>query len=106
VTEPHNRLLIVADRLIDGTGNPALGRSFVAIEGDRITAVGPVQDAGTLAPAPARRRDFPGCTILPRFVASHVHLTFGAGPVPFEELQTDSSSCAPRPTRGLPFRPA
>ena len=87
-----DRLLLVADRLVDGTGRRAPGRSFVAVEGERIVAVGPVEEAQGQVPASARRLDFPACTILPGLVDSHVHLTFSAGPVPFEDLQADSDA--------------
>jgi imidazolonepropionase-like amidohydrolase len=92
MTDPKEWLLVIADRLVDGTGRPARGRSFVAIEGERIAAVGPAEDAERWVPAPARRLEFPACTILPGLVDSHVHLTFSAGPVPFEELQADSDA--------------
>jgi imidazolonepropionase-like amidohydrolase len=91
-TDAKDRLLLLADRLVDGTGRPALGRSFVTIEGERIAAVGPAAEAGRWAPAPTPRLEFPACTILPGLVDSHVHLTFSAGPVPFEELQADSDA--------------
>jgi imidazolonepropionase-like amidohydrolase len=84
VADPQERLLIIADRLVDGTGRAALGRSFVAIEGERIAAVGPAEEAERRISAPARRLEFATCTVLPGFVDSHVHLTFSAGPVPFE----------------------
>ena len=92
MADPTERLLIVADRLIDGTGRPPRGRSFVAIEGDRIAAVGPIGEAEARAGGPGRRLDFPACTILPGLIDSHVHLTFSAGPVPFEQLQADSDA--------------
>jgi imidazolonepropionase-like amidohydrolase len=91
MTDANDRRLLVADRVIDGTGRPALGRSFVAIEGGRIAAVGPAEEAER-ALGPARRLDLPACTILPGLVDSHVHLTFSAGPVPFEDLQADSDA--------------
>jgi imidazolonepropionase-like amidohydrolase len=87
-----DRLLLVADHLVDGTGRPALGRSFVAVAGERIVAVGPAEEAERQVPTPARRLDFPSCTILPGLVDSHVHLTFSAGPIPFEQLQADSDA--------------
>jgi imidazolonepropionase-like amidohydrolase len=89
VTGTDDRLLLVADRLVDGTGRGASGRSFVAVEGGRVAAVGPADEAPSRVPAAVPRLDFPGCTILPGLMDSHVHLTFSAGPVPFEELQAD-----------------
>ena len=101
--------LVVADRLIDGTGRPPLRRSFVAVKRERIVAVGPVGEAEGRFPASIRRVDCPGCTILPGLVDSHVHLTFSAGPVPSSTSRptvTPGFSCEARPTRGPPSRPA
>jgi imidazolonepropionase-like amidohydrolase len=83
--------LLLADRVVDGTGRPAIRRGFVAVDGDRIVDVG---SAETLSryPASVPRQQFPECTILPGLVDSHVHLTFSAGPVPFEQLQADSDA--------------
>jgi imidazolonepropionase-like amidohydrolase len=77
------------DRLIDGTGRPPVERAFVAIEGERIVAAGPVGERDRRLPH-ATRLDYPGCTLLPGLVDSHVHLTFSAGAVPLKQLQADS----------------
>ena len=87
-----DRLLVVADRLVDGTGRPALQRGFVVIQGERIVAVGSVGEDERDLPAAGRRLDYPGCTVVPGLVDSHVHLTFSAGPVPLEQLQGDSDT--------------
>jgi imidazolonepropionase-like amidohydrolase len=81
-------VLVTSDRLVDGTGGPALDRAGVAVRGDRIVAVGPVQELASRFPG-ARRIEFPGGTLLPGFVDSHVHITFSAGPVPFDDIQSD-----------------
>jgi imidazolonepropionase-like amidohydrolase len=86
------RILLVADRVVDGTGRPALERAFVLVEGGRIAAVGPPGDRDGEAPPASHRLTFPGCTILPGLVDSHVHLTFSAGPVPLKQLQDDSDA--------------
>jgi imidazolonepropionase-like amidohydrolase len=77
------------DRLIDGTGRAPVERAFVAIEGERIVAAGPVGERDRGLPH-ATRLDYPGCTLLPGLVDSHVHLTFSAGAVPLKQLQADS----------------
>jgi imidazolonepropionase-like amidohydrolase len=82
-------LLLVVDRLIDGTGRAPVERAFVAIEGERIVAAGPVGERDRRLPH-ATRLDYPGCTLLPGLVDSHVHLTFSAGAVPLKQLQADS----------------
>jgi imidazolonepropionase-like amidohydrolase len=85
-------LVLAADRLVDGTGRPALEGAFVAIEGERILAVGSASRAEGGLPRSGKWLDFPGCTILPGLVDSHVHLTFSAGPVPLHDLQGDSDA--------------
>jgi imidazolonepropionase-like amidohydrolase len=86
-----DRFLVVADRLVDGTGAPPLERAFVAVQGGRIVAVGALAEAGPQS-SDVTRLEFPGCTIVPGLVDSHVHLTFSAGPVPFADLQADSDA--------------
>jgi imidazolonepropionase-like amidohydrolase len=85
-------LVIVADRVVDGTGSPAIAPAFVALQGERILAVGAVAEAERRFPSSVRRLDVPGCTIIPGLVDSHVHLTFSAGRVPLEELQAASDA--------------
>jgi imidazolonepropionase-like amidohydrolase len=84
--------VLVADRVVDGTGRQAIQGGFVAIAGDHIVDIGSAVAIGGRYPASVPRREFPGCTILPGLVDSHVHLTFSAGPVPFEQLQADADS--------------
>ncbi len=81
-------ILLTADRLVDGTGRPAVDRGAVAIQGDRIAAVGRVEELVPRFPG-ARRLAFAGATLLPGFVDSHVHATFSAGPVPLGDIQAD-----------------
>jgi imidazolonepropionase-like amidohydrolase len=85
-----DRLLLLVDRVADGTGRPPLERAFVAIEGERIVALGPVGDHEEGRPGATRRLAYPGCTLVPGLVDSHVHLTFSAGPIPLRQLQDDS----------------
>ena len=80
--------LISADRLIDGTGREPLARGAVAMQGDRIVAVGEIADLTTRFPG-ATRVDYPGATLMPGMVDSHVHVTFSASAVPFEDIQND-----------------
>ncbi len=69
-------LLLTADRLFDGTGTAPLLRPVVRIADDRIDAV----QRSLLPPAgcSGERFDFPGCTILPGLIDTHVHLVFCA----------------------------
>ncbi len=69
-------LILTADRLFDGSGTAALIRPTVRVSGERIEAV----ERGLLPPAgcSGERLDFPGCTILPGLIDTHVHLIFSA----------------------------
>jgi imidazolonepropionase-like amidohydrolase len=67
---------ITADRLFDGTGGPLVIQPQLRIQGSRIEAV----QHSLLPPAgcSGERFDFPGCTILPGLIDTHVHLIFCA----------------------------
>src|SRR5256714_12930278 len=71
-----NNTIITADRLFDGTGAATVLRPVLRIAGDTIAGV----DAGPIDPAAHRgaRLDFPGCTILPGLIDTHVHLVMSA----------------------------
>lgn len=71
-----NQILITADRLWDGTGNPTLVRPVVRIADARIDSV----ERALLPPATCsgERVDFTGCTILPGLIDTHVHLVMSA----------------------------
>jgi imidazolonepropionase-like amidohydrolase len=69
-------LTITADRLFDGTGAAALPRPLVRTGGGRILSI----EDHLSAPhrGPGDRFDFPGCTLLPGLIDTHVHLVFAA----------------------------
>jgi imidazolonepropionase-like amidohydrolase len=71
-----NAILITADRLWDGTGQATLVRPVVRIVGERIESV----QKSLLPPSTCsgERIDFPGCTILPGLIDTHVHLVMSA----------------------------
>ena len=71
-----NPILITADRLWDGIASSALVRPVVRITGDSIDSV----ERTLLPPATCsgERVDFPGCTILPGLIDTHVHLVMSA----------------------------
>ena len=64
-------------RLIDGSGGPARDDHAVIIEGERITAVGPM--AQVTVPPGARVLDLTGRTVLPGLVGMHDHLFYQMG---------------------------
>jgi imidazolonepropionase-like amidohydrolase len=68
--------LLTADRLFDGTGTPCLARPAVRVVGERIDMI----ERGLLQPATCSAEivDFPGCTIIPGLIDTHVHLVFSA----------------------------
>ena len=66
-------MILTADRLFDGAG-ATIPNAWLQVAGDRIVSVG----SGPLAPSQETCRDFPGCTILPGLIDTHVHLVFSA----------------------------
>jgi imidazolonepropionase-like amidohydrolase len=68
----NNIFSIDADRLIDGRGGPSVEPARVVIEGERITAVGPVDRIRV--PENARRISLGARTLLPGLIDAHVHL--------------------------------
>src|SRR5438876_12380328 len=68
--------VLTAYRLFDGSGAATLLRPVVRIADGVISAV----DRSLLAPATCtgERVDFPGCTILPGLIDTHVHLVMSA----------------------------
>ncbi len=67
-------LAITADRLFDGTGGPTLHRRVVRVQESAIHSV--ERDASPTGSD--THRAFPGCTILPGLIDTHVHLVFSA----------------------------
>ena len=79
------RTVIRADRLIDGTGAPALEAGGLVVDGDRITDgfQGDVPEG--LRGDDAQVLDYRGCTLLPGLIDSHVHLTLPGDGTSLEE---------------------
>src|SRR5688500_2667509 len=78
-------LYLTADRLFDGTGAATLVRPQLRIAGERIESVqrnllGPPTCSGD-------RIDFPGCTIIPGLIDTHVHLIFSAAETHAEVIE-------------------
>jgi imidazolonepropionase-like amidohydrolase len=70
-----SQIVCTADRLFDGTGSAARLDPVLRIDGDRITHV----ESGSPQPAAGESvQSFPGCTILPGLIDTHVHLVFSA----------------------------
>jgi imidazolonepropionase-like amidohydrolase len=64
---------ITADRLWDGTGSLLHRPGALSVSGDRIASIGEGQP-----PSDAEHQHFPGCTILPGLIDTHVHLVMSA----------------------------
>jgi imidazolonepropionase-like amidohydrolase len=72
-----NPILITADRLWDGTGSATTQRPVVRVLEQNIDRI---EKTSLLPPASCsgERIDFPGCTILPGLIDTHVHLVMSA----------------------------
>lgn len=70
-TTQEPTLVLSADRLFDGTGAATVNRPRLRIRSGQV-----VEDAS----GPEETLDFPGCTILPGLIDTHVHLVFCAAP--------------------------
>jgi imidazolonepropionase-like amidohydrolase len=70
-------LYATADRIFDGTGTASSRHTTLRIVDGRIDAVG---DNSLVPPSlgHAERHEFPGCTIIPGLIDTHVHLVFSA----------------------------
>ena len=64
--------LLRADRVWDGTGAPPIANGVVLVRRDRIVEVGSIGDVTPPEGIPVV--EFPGCTILPGLIDTHVHL--------------------------------
>ncbi|MGH9260835.1 MAG: amidohydrolase family protein, partial [Acidimicrobiales bacterium] len=76
---PAVRVLIKAGGLIDGRANEVRTGVGILIEGDRISAVGPIARLEPQA-AGARVIDLSGMTVLPGFIDTHTHLLLQGDP--------------------------
>ncbi|HEX9162322.1 MAG TPA: amidohydrolase [Thermoanaerobaculia bacterium] len=84
-------LVLVNGRIWTGTGNPPQFAEAVAVDGNRIVAVG--TNAAVLAGAPhdARRIDLHGRLVVPGFIDNHVHFIDGGFELSRVQLRDASS---------------
>lgn len=83
------RLILRADRLIDGLGNPPLEQPQLVINEETIEAVY-AGDAPESVTVGAQIYDLPGCTLLPGLIDCHVHTNLPGDGTPFEETVRES----------------
>src|SRR5260370_2067411 len=74
-------VLVRAGRLVDGRSDRAESNIGILIEGERITAVGPLAKVQARAPA-ARVIDLSQLTVLPGLIDTHTHLLLQGDPTP------------------------
>jgi imidazolonepropionase-like amidohydrolase len=72
-------LVLRAPRLLDGTGSPPADDAALLLDGGRIAYAGPAAGLPEGA-ADAPTLDFPGATLLPGLVDTHVHLVASGHP--------------------------
>jgi imidazolonepropionase-like amidohydrolase len=78
--------MILARRLIDGSGAPPLEDACVVVtEHGRLHYAGPRAGAPQAGDAPPE--DLGDCTLLPGIVDAHIHLAFDGGPDPVASIQ-------------------
>ena len=78
--------IYTAGLLLHGPAGQALDDGAVAVSGSAITDVGPRADVVSRALPGTPVAHFPGATLLPGLIDTHVHLTFDAGPDPVASL--------------------
>lgn len=81
---------ISADRLLHGPAGQRLADAAVLVRDGRIVAVGRRAEIERHATADTRRYDFPGSTLLPGLINSHVHLAFDTSADPVGAFQRAS----------------
>lgn len=63
-----------ADRLIDGSGAPAIDNAVLVLDGGKVIGVFEGRAPDGLVPDDAQVLDYQGCTIVPGLIDAHVHL--------------------------------
>jgi imidazolonepropionase-like amidohydrolase len=84
--KPAMTTLIRADRLIDGSGAPPRSDAVLVVEGGKIAAIHEgAPPTGSVA-VEACVLDYPGCTIMPGMIDTHVHLNLPGDGTVLEEV--------------------
>ncbi len=83
-------ILLRADRLIDGTGAAPVAHAALLVENGRIAQVFATAPSADALPPGTDMLDFPGCTILPGMIDTHVHLNLPGDGSLLEEAMRES----------------
>jgi imidazolonepropionase-like amidohydrolase len=81
--------LIRADRLIDGTGAAPVADAVLVIEHGKVVGVYQGQPPESVVTANAETFEFPGCTIMPGMIDTHVHLNLPGDGTSLEEAMRE-----------------
>ncbi|SEF09249.1 Imidazolonepropionase [Rhizobiales bacterium GAS191] len=77
--------LIRADRLIDGTGAAPVNDAVLVVEQDKLVGIFQGEPPEGLVTADTDILDYPGCTIMPGMIDTHVHLNLPGDGTSLEE---------------------
>jgi imidazolonepropionase-like amidohydrolase len=78
--------MISGGQVLPGPAGTRISDGAVLIDGDTITAVGPRSEIEALVSPEVVRRDYPGHTVLPGLINTHVHLAFDTSRTPVANL--------------------
>ena len=92
ITESPALVVLSADRVVTGARGVVHPMAAVLIEDGRILDVDTAAQVRAAVPEETPWIDYPGCTILPGLIDSHVHLTFSAGSFITRDLQADDET--------------
>jgi len=81
-----HRVLLKAQRLLDGSGGPPVEKAALLIEDSRIMAVGRQEDVNVAGGADVAEFDYGDATILPGLVDAHTHLVAPGNGTPGDDL--------------------
>ncbi len=81
--------VIRADRLVDGTGAPAVRDATLVLDQGKVVGVFQGEPPAGVVPQGSEVLDLPGCTILPGLIDAHVHLNFPGNGTLLEEIMAE-----------------
>jgi dihydroorotase-like cyclic amidohydrolase len=93
VNDRQPRLLIKSGTLIDGSGSEAAPNSLIAVEGNRISHVGPAGAAIRPETPEDHVIDAAGKFILPGLIDAHCHISLHQGALPGVRYTSSAEFC-------------